>query len=73
MTTKYLTREDITVFLDILQRRKVDPDAFEVSDHLNRKLAQFHNETMDTIIAQFRQVVKEAGYVEEIVEGDVCQ
>lgn len=73
MTAKYLTREDITVFLDILQRRKVDPNAFEENDHLNRKIAQFHNETMDTVIAQFRQVVKEAGYVDETVEGGVCQ
>lgn len=65
MTEKYLTAEDIRLFLDLLERRYVDLNEFEQGDHLNRKIAQFHNETIDTVIAQFRQVLKEAGYVEE--------
>jgi hypothetical protein len=65
MTEKYFTREDIRVFLDILQRRHVRLDEFEESDHLNRRLAEFHNETIDTIIAQFKSLLRDTGYVEE--------
>ncbi len=69
MTDKYLTKENIVEFFDILRRRKIDLSTFETSDHLNRRIAEFHNETMDTIIAQFRQVVLEAGYPEEVAGG----
>jgi len=65
MTEKYLTKEDIRVFLDILQRRKTSLDEFDEGDHLNRRLAQFHNETIDTVIAQFKAVIREAGYVDD--------
>lgn len=67
--TKYLTAEDICLFLDLLQRRKVDLSEFDESKRgqAERKLAEFHNETMDTVIAQYRQVAKEAGYIEESI------
>ena len=69
MTDKYLTKENIAEFFDILRRRKIDLSTFEASDHLNRRIAEFHNETLDTIIAQFRRVVLEAGYTEEVDGG----
>ena len=69
MTDKYLTKQDITLFFDVLKRRTIDLNQFDESDHLNRRLAEFHNETIGTVIAQFRRVVMEAGYPEEVEGG----
>ncbi len=62
-------KENIALFFDVLKRRKIDLNQFDESDHLNRRLAEFHNETIDTVIAQFRRVVREAGYTEDVEGG----
>ena len=70
-TDKYLTKQDIALFFDVLKRRKTNPDQFDTTTaegRANHMLATFHNETIETVIAQFKQVLKEAGYPEEELE-----